>query len=303
MNISKTTYPFRFQIGERTLFSSEREVTACSFSIRQRLDGVAIPEPQKEGTVYRGIPAAQLPVLATASAPQIFYVRERFPNYYADISGTFDDYMATMSSSARSSLKRKVRKFQKFCGGQLDIRTYGEAAEMPEFHRLARQVSKYTYQEKMLDAGLPDDAAFQEKMLVLANAGQVKGWILFHQNKPVSYLYCPVVDRVVIYAFLGYLPEFSNHSVGSVLQYQAMQDLFAEKNYDLFDFTSGDGQHKRQFSTGHVDCADVIILPASAANRALVAAHKSFHRAVEAAGKYAGKLGIKARLKRMLRGS
>ncbi len=71
-------------------------------------------------------------------------------------------------------------------------KVYKAPGEMPEFFRLARAVSKITYQEKLLDAGLPDSEEFRHEMERLAQQGRVRGFILFYQNKPVSYLYCPV---------------------------------------------------------------------------------------------------------------
>ena len=58
---------------------------------------------------------------------------------------------------------------------------------MPEFFRYARTVSEITYQEKLLDAGLPDSEEFLGEMERLAQQGHVRGFILFLEDKPVSY--------------------------------------------------------------------------------------------------------------------
>ena len=41
-------------------------------------------------------------------------------------------------------------------------------------------------------------------MRALAEQGRVRGYILFEGTRPVSYLYCPIVDDVLTYGHLGY---------------------------------------------------------------------------------------------------
>ncbi|MEM8826615.1 MAG: GNAT family N-acetyltransferase, partial [Pseudomonadota bacterium] len=173
--------------------------------------------------------------------------------------------------------------------------------ELDEFHRLARDVSKTTYQERLLDSGLPEDDAFVANMRAEAAADRIRAYLIFDGERPVAYLYCPIEDGTVIYAYLGYVPEYGRHSVGSILQWDAMERLFAEARYRIFDFTPGDGQHKRQFATNAVRCADVVVLPATVPNRLLIASHRNFVRSVEGVGTALDRLGLKARIKGLLR--
>ena len=64
----------------------------------------------------------------------------------------------------------------------------------------------------------------------------------------------------VIYAHVGHDPAFNDLSPGAVLQLEAMRDLFDEGGFARFDFTEGEGQHKRQFATGGVACVDLLLL-------------------------------------------
>ncbi|QJQ07721.1 GNAT family N-acetyltransferase [Undibacterium piscinae] len=49
-------------------------------------------------------------------------------------------------------------------------------------------------------------------------------------------MYCPIVDDALIYAYLGYDPDYLKLSVGTVLQWLALQDMFAETRFKIFDF-------------------------------------------------------------------
>lgn len=304
---STAEVPIRFQIGERTLFSAKRQLVPSSFGLTA-LAGGTVPtlaplEGDADGYILRSLPIAQLDRVARAGAGFVVYVRETFPRYYVRVDGGFDAYLAQLSSSTRAGLRRKSRKFAELSGGSLDVREYRTPDEIERFHALAREVSRLTYQERLLDAGLPDTPAYRERMVRLAASGGARGYLLFLDGRPVSYLYVPIQGGCAIYAYLGYDPSMAAHSPGSVLQLFAFERLFGEPGIDFFDFTEGDGQHKRQFATGRFDCANVILLRPTAANHALVAAHRRFQVGVAWLADRAERAGVKARLKRLLRRS
>jgi CelD/BcsL family acetyltransferase involved in cellulose biosynthesis len=120
-------------------------------------------------------------------------------------------------------------------------------------------------------------------MRALAARDALRGWLLFVAGRPVSYLYAPAKGTTLDYAHLGYDPDFADLSPGAVLQFEAMRQLIEEKRFTLFDFTEGEGQHKRQFGTGAVECLDLLLLKPSLAN--LLAGHalNGFDRAISAA--------------------
>ena len=62
---------------------------------------------------------------------------------------------------------------------------------MAEFHHLAREISAKTYQERLLDAGLPADESYLEILQALASRDQVRAFILFHQDVQAAYLCYP----------------------------------------------------------------------------------------------------------------
>src|SRR5439155_2345862 len=117
----------------------------------------------------------------------------------------FDDYMARFSAKSRSTLRRKVRRFTAAPGARL--REYRAPQEMDEFFRLARALSRKTYQEALYDKGLPASDGFRQRLLAMAGEDGVRGYILFLHDRPIAYLYCPAHDGVLLYENLGYDPE------------------------------------------------------------------------------------------------
>lgn len=272
--------PLRFRVGARTMFSVRRKLVRIGLSLDEAMagQGIELPPlpPAADGYFLTSLPERQLASLTTRHGDMIALVRQHYARRYADLSGSFDDYLATFSGKSRSTLRRKVRKFAKLSGGEVDFRTYRTQDEMAEFHDLARRLSAKTYQEKLLDYGLPDDAEFVSDMMRAASRDQVRGCLLFADGKPVSYLYAPADGDTLVYAYLGYDPEWSRHSPGTVLLMEALRQIIDENRFRRFDFTEGDGEQKQRFATGKLDCADLLLLRKSFANRALVAALSGF---------------------------
>ncbi|MEP6879330.1 MAG: GNAT family N-acetyltransferase [Nitrosospira sp.] len=214
---------------------------------------------------------------------------------------SFEQYKSKFSSKTRSTLNRKVKKYAEHCGGNISWKIYKSAGEMPEFFRFARAVSERTYQEKLLDAGLPDSEEFLDEMEQLAQQGHVRGFILFHQNKPVSYLYCPISNGVLIYAFLGYDPGYMNYSVGTVLQWLALEHLFEERLFRFFDFTEGQSEHKKLFATHSVQCANVFFLRNNLRNKVLLLSQRVVNDFSRLAGDTLNQFGLKSKVKKMMR--
>ncbi|WP_404334404.1 GNAT family N-acetyltransferase [Sphingomonas sp. MMS12-HWE2-04] len=292
--------PLKFMIGARTLFAVERRLVRVALSLAEARLAVLPTLPplpaDADGYIVTSLPEALLPQFGRA------FVRQRYTRYWLDFAGGFDAWFETLSSNARQGLRRKARKLAAQSGGTLDIRRFRTPAELSAFHAIAREVSQRTYQERLLDSGLPEDAGFIETMRALAAAGRVRTWLLYVADAPIAYLYCPAQGDTLIYAHVGHDPAFNDLSPGAVLQLEAVRDLFAEGAFISFDFTEGEGQHKRQFASGGVACADLLLLRPTLANRALLAALRGFDGAVALAKRAVQRGGFQEWTKRVRRG-
>jgi CelD/BcsL family acetyltransferase involved in cellulose biosynthesis len=299
----------KFQLGERTVFTRVLWLKVCDVPLRpEAADGIVQPpapdadlDPGCAGFLLRSLPVDGAQPRWRVTGPWLCYTPLQFQRYYIDLRQSFDDYRAKFSSKSRSTLNRKVRRFAQRCGGEVRWRRYASVAEMREFHRLARIVSAKSYQERLLDAGLPDSGAFVQEMESLAQGGQVRAFVLFDGETPIAYLYCPVRENVLLYQFLGYDPAYMEWSPGTVLQWQALESIFAERRFALFDFTEGQSEHKRFFATGSVRCANVFFLRRTLPNLSLVLGHIGCAALSEGAGALLDRLGVKARVKKFIR--
>lgn len=305
---SLRTVPLKFQVASRTLLTFPLLVHMRSLSLSDRAAAVSDPAPpthvplgRAAGYMVRAQPtAAGLPTFATRGE-FIRYVILQYSHCYIDLTIGLEAYRQKFSAKTRSTIARKMRKFQEHCGGQLQWAVYRKADDMATFHQLARKVSATTYQERLLDAGIPDGADFLADMVARAGRDEVRAFILFDRGEPVSYLYCPAQARALIYAYLGYDPAYARLSVGTVLQWLALEHLFNEATFELFDFTEGESEHKRLFATHALQCANILFLKRSPLHTALVRAHAVFDVLVAATRNAVDRWGLKPRFRRLLR--
>jgi len=274
-------YPLKFQVGARTLLSVRRPLIRIAFSLDMAQAAEAPKFPpigEAAGFVVTSIPEMLIDALSAGGLA--VHIRQRYTRYFADFSEGFDAYMAHFSGKSRATLKRKLKRYAELSGSRVDVRCYRTADEMPAFVEAASLVSRKSYQHRLLDAGLPEGDASRVEMAKLAAADQVRAFLLFRAGEPVAYLYMPVAGDTLIYAYLGYDPEEAELSPGTVLQIEAIRMLAEEGRYGRLDFTEGEGQHKRLFSTGGIACADVLLLRPTLGNRVLISTLQGFDGAV-----------------------
>ena len=297
--------PIGFTVGSRRLAEVRRRLVRLSWELQDLLSGrdPAIPPlpPAADGYRLLSVPQARIEAVEHALSGFAIERRHSYPRYFIDMAGGFEHYLGSFSGKTRSTLARKSRRLEAAAGGVLDVRAYRTPSEIAGFLDLAGPLSERTYQERLLGAGLPRDAASRAEAAALAGADRLRAFLLFINGRPASYLWLTARNGVLRYDYLGYDPAFADLSPGTVLQMEALRRLFAEATFSHFDFTEGAGAHKRLFATGSIECASLLALRPTPSNRLLLWSAGSFDRAVAAAATLADRAGVASAAKRMLR--
>lgn len=300
---------FNFRIGEWTMLRLSRPLQSWNPPLMEAPPPQARPLPPQQirlaplslGFALRGLPVeGTLPKIERRDG-YLCYCPLQYSHCYIDLRMGFDAYQKKFSAKTRSTIQRKIRKFTEHCKGKLEWRTYKQAHEMQEFLRLAQRVSKHTYQEKLFDAGIPATDEFLQAAQDLAANDSVRAYLLFDAGEPVSYLYCPVREDSLIYAYLGYRPDYRDHSVGTVLQWLALEQLFSEQRFRCFDFTEGQSDHKMLFSTHQLQCANIFLLRPGMLNSVIVRLHLLTDQFSAWIGARLEDWGIKVKVRRLMR--
>ena len=258
-------------------------------------------EAEEKGYFIRSIPLPAIQPTYRIDDGYIFYIPDQFSRYYIDLQQSFADYSAKFSSKTRSTIRRKIKKFSTQCNGEMHWKRYQTVDEILDFYQHAREVSQKSYQERLLDAGLPDTGEFKQSMVALASNGLVRGYLLFDGETPVAYMYCPIQDKTLLYQYLGYDQDYNKWSVGTILHWYVFEDIFEEGGFKYFDFTEGQSEHKLLYSTGSVLCGNVYILPKSMRNTILTKSHGMINSISVMLGEFLDRFHLKAKIKRLIR--
>lgn len=305
MNWAPFTFRLSFRLGAIHIGSASfRAIQPDThpFALPAHPDFDVLPvnvfDKSTEAIILRSHPIQQPLKRLSTQHGALCYVPATYRHYSVDLSGTFREYLDKLSPKTRSSLQRKVRKLQQ---DGVEFRVFRSADELLCFHPLARQVSRKSYQENLLKSGLPDTPAFKAELLSHGERNTARAFLLLKDGTPIAYLYSPAEHGVLIYEHLGYDQEFRNTSPGTVLQYLALEFLFAEQNFAMFDFEEGEGQHKQTFSTHSLECADVFLFAPTWRAKALIRVHWLMNASVKALLAIAERTRLKVRLKRLIK--
>lgn len=298
-------YELKYQLGEITLGQQQVKVLRTVYSLNDIRSFSGDPQlptlpPKLDGYLLANIPGECTSRGIEPAGELLRYCLKSYRRCYIDMSDGFEAYQAKFSGKTRSGINRKVRKFAEQAKS-LDFRCYRTPNEISEFFELARPVSAASYQHRLLDCGLPDGPEFVAGAREAAARDAVRAFLLFSNGHPVSYLYCPMSDGVLEYAFLGYVPQFARLSPGTVLQWLALETLFAERRFTAFDFTEGESEHKLFFSTHQVPCSLRLLLRSSARTKLIAGLHRGVDLASEKIGDSLDRFGLKSRIKKWLR--
>ena len=299
--------PMKFYLGELALAQIWFTVDVYLMGLQELLtedsDKLRVPLPKDgDGVLLRSFPILHSAKRVRLQKSGIYYISQTYRRYYTDLSIGYTNYLENFSAKSRATVKRKVRRFQEHCNGQVVFRRFSRVDEMKEFYDLARRVSKNSYQEKLLDAGLPGDEAFYSKMMKDGLSDRVRAYLLLHAERPVAYLYCDSVNGVLLYSYLGYDPEYREWSVGTILQWLVMEDLLQrERAFKYFDFTEGEGTHKEFFSTGSVYCGNIFVLKPNLKCVIVVLLHMIWERILWGIKVMLDASGLKSKIKNLVR--
>ena len=296
-----------FTIGSRRLLRFDRYLADIAHSLddltngrRPSVAGETGDRNSRDGLRILSAPPSDIEYWRGQFPRHRFGAVQHYRRHFITMEGGYEAYLARFSGKTRSTLRRKRRRFEQADGGALDLRSYRGEAEIASFLDLAAPLARRTYQARLLDAALPDDAASRRAMLAAAKRDEVRAFLLFLKGEPVAYLYLPVDGTTLIYAYLGYNADHANLSPGTVLQMAALESLFAEERFTHFDFTEGDGAHKALFGTDSLSCCSFVLLEPQWRNAVVLSAQTLFDRSVDRAKTMLARLGVDKRVRRAI---
>lgn len=300
---SWTTYPLILKIGPYRLAQVGFSLTICDLG-PTAISGVDIDIkslPAQKALLLKSAPDRLVLALSSFTEKMLVYPFYRYDRSWVATKGDFDTYFGSFSKISRKGLRRRTKKLADLSGGHIDLRRFDQSDQMGTFHADARAVSAKTFQEQLMNDGLPADPSFLDAMIHRASAGQCYGTILYLNDQPISYLYCERQGAGWLASYGGFDPAHAGLSPGTVHLFKDLEEAFNDAGCAFFDLGPGQCDYKKFFSTHNVPCSDILILNKTIANRLTIGVHRSLE-STEIAIDLANSLKLKERLRQKIRG-
>jgi hypothetical protein len=181
-------------------------------------------------------------------------------HYVINLPASFEEYLQKFSAKTRNNLRRGVRKLQKDSGAEVRLSRITSPEQVDSFVDSAVEISKKTYQWRLLGSGLRSPETLKRNLRFLAELGWLRCYLLWCGKEACAFMICHQRNGHCHSPTIGYDPKWESYSVGTILQFLVIEDLFAYDAPAVFDFGTGAGGQKEFFGNAHYLDADIYLL-------------------------------------------
>ena len=162
-------------------------------------------------------------------------------DWYEPVSGfSFDDYLKTLSSKKRNTLRRKEKHAT--ANGGFAFKLYTDAREIDQGIADYQKIYAASWKE-------PEEFADFIPSLIRQSAqdGSLRLGIVSINGAPAASELGIVAARSAMLMKTAYDPQFQNFSVGALAIYRTLQHILDTDDVDEIDFGLGDDPYKREW--------------------------------------------------------
>jgi hypothetical protein len=193
--------------------------------------------------------AVQSPLYNCALRLPRFALRDHFPCiddhwWLKNFPKGLDAFFMSRSTSQRSKLRRKYKNVLARFAGKVQVRCFRSLADLELAIADMEEISSKTDKRRVFGLGFFDTPQIREQMVVAAERGWLRIYILYLEEKPAAFWRGTVYDRCLRGDHAGYDPVWSRFSPGIFLFLNILESL-REDDIKSVDLGYGDTQFKR----------------------------------------------------------
>jgi len=225
-----------------------------------------------------------------------------YAHHFARLPGSFDEYLKQLSHRSRRSIRNSQSLLRREYNEEASLICFDTIEKIGRFLDDAVKISMKTYQWRLLGRGVRDREKSAATLHFAAERGWMRCYILYCKGTPVAFMLGYQYANTFLAVEMGYDPEWAKFSVGSVLQWKIIEDLYKRDDTpSIFDFSTGEGSHKSRFGKEAREEVNIVLLTATPGNRMLVAAWRGVTAVSDTAVQALDRLGVKQSLKKAIR--
>jgi CelD/BcsL family acetyltransferase involved in cellulose biosynthesis len=262
------------KVGQRTLYAPRARGVcvmregwlgrADAYTAEVILDELTAALDRREGDVllFRQLEHASVLHRAALARASFGTRRQHFArtnvHWLVDLKPTVDEYLSSVSTSTRKSVRRTANRVESTYGDRLSIRLCTRADELDEFLASVESVAARTYQRR-LGVGYLGDERQVARIRLLAREGWFRGYLLHVDGRPVAFELGELY-RGRFHSLAGaYDPDYGCHRVGAYLLLKVFEDLGSAARVTTFDFGFGDADYKAKLSQRSLQEGDLVV--------------------------------------------
>ncbi|HUX66928.1 MAG TPA: GNAT family N-acetyltransferase [Terriglobales bacterium] len=220
------------------------------------------------------------------------------PHYLIHLPPTLQDYFAKFNPKTRKNRFRELKYLEQ--RGPVELAQFSRPDQVDAFLEAAGALSGRSYQHKLLKAGLRAPHQLRRRLLVAAEHGWLRSYVLRCGGADCSYMLGYQYHGRYHYTKVGYDPDWAKLCVGTVLQLLVLHDLYARDTPATFDF-GPQGPQKQYFGNHHFLEGEVFFFRPGPYGWLARTSHRSSRRLTARTGALLERFQLKPRAQRLLR--
>ena len=173
---------------------------------------------------------------------RVLEYHRREPRWWIDFPDLAAKYWEKFSKKTAANFRRRARKFEH------QLVRFDQADGIDEFLQKAHAVTCKSWQWVQLRRGVHNDDRERRFLQLLSDHGAMRCYLLATKDgTPISYVLGYQWGECYYYDKVGYDPDFTQESPGTVLLVKLIDDLIAHRPPKLLDFAPGLHDYKETF--------------------------------------------------------
>jgi hypothetical protein len=169
-------------------------------------------------------------------------------HWQTHVPETIEEFNASIRRKRKKEWKRLSRRLEEAAGGPLKIECYENVDQVEHFIEIASQISAMTYKEA-LHVGFNDSSHTHSILTQAAKRNRWRAYVLYAGQVPCAFETGIIYNRIYFAEAIGYSPEWSNFSPGTILFVKVLEDLSQNTPLEIFDYGFGSAGYKERFGT------------------------------------------------------
>jgi hypothetical protein len=178
--------------------------------------------------------------------------------YRLELPATFSEYLGTLGSNTRASLKRRAKKLIACHGAEMVRIT--SADQVPTFLNAVDEVYRDSWQAKRLGPNKFNNASELARFRHVAQHGWLRSYLLLGDRGPLAFQVAYQYGDALHACDFAFAQQWSKYGPGAVLMYLMLEDLYQDVSPRVVDLREGASGQKRSFRAVPHAVADCYVI-------------------------------------------